>query len=80
MDKFVSKKQYKLCKDCKHFKPNITFRSIEGQVKFGLCTKSAVINLVDGTSAYNMALVARDTECKGDLWDPMITGMRAINY
>lgn len=56
---------YKLCKDCRHFKPSLC-----KNIKFGHCTKEGKIDLVDGTITYSYVEVARIT-CEGKWWEPL---------
>ncbi len=56
---FVANKSYKLCKDCRHFRPPIDNMSI----KYGHCGKKGEINLVDGS-------IVRMDVCLEKWWEP----------
>ena len=58
------------CKDCKHFKPNDRYH---GDLKFGFCTKSVSINLVDGSVLYETADVVRTNDCHSEWFVPIET-------
>ena len=63
---FIAGKQYKLCKDCRHFKPPpdplMTLQN-------GYCTKEGKVNLVDGVTTYQYAEITRKYTCKDKWWE-----------
>jgi hypothetical protein len=64
---FIAGKQYKLCKDCRHFKPPPDPLM---QLKNGFCTKEGKVNLVDGATTYQYAEITRVYTCKEKWWEP----------
>ena len=54
----------KFCKDCKYF---IVPPGIE--VKQGLCKRVGKIDLVDGSVSFQLARIAREQHCMGDLFE-----------
>lgn len=55
----------KFCVDCKHFKA-----PKNRVMKHGVCTKFVNINKVDGSIEYTMASVAREYDCKDEMYEP----------
>lgn len=49
----------KLCVDCLHFAPDMTFRNTEGQTKHARCLFTAKVSMVDGTTQYRGCEVER---------------------
>ena len=49
----------KLCINCKYFKKNNFYNNT-----FAKCTKTYMIDVVDGTHKYSYASIAREYECK----------------
>jgi hypothetical protein len=54
----------KLCKDCKHF-----LIDAKSSIKYGYCNRFGSINLVDGSIRYEHATIAREYQCKGELFE-----------
>jgi hypothetical protein len=64
---FIAGLQYKLCKDCRHFKPPTNPHTT---LKNGYCTKEGIVNLVDGKTTYEYAEITRIYTCKEKWWEP----------
>ena len=57
-----------LCKNCKYFLPNASLKKEEDKIKLGLCTLYGTIDLVDGSTNYELASISRKHDCKGKHW------------